>query len=130
MIDLDHFKKVNDTLGHAAGDTLLQFVGQLLRECLRENDFAIRYGGDEFLLILPGVSVDNALRLIRRIMAMFAQRAKMIAPIDPPPTMSAGVASIRHSQPATPGDLLEAADEALYGAKHRGGKSACPSLAA
>ena len=130
MVDLDHFKQVNDSLGHAVGDALLQFLGQLLRECLREDDFAIRYGGDEFLLILPGVSVDNAMRLIRRIMAMFAQRAKMIAPIDPPPTMSAGVASIRHNQPATPAELIEAADEALYTAKHQGGKSACPALAA
>ncbi|HVP10402.1 MAG TPA: diguanylate cyclase [Phycisphaerae bacterium] len=130
MIDLDHFKAANDALGHAVGDAVLQFVGELLRECLRADDFAVRYGGDEFLLILPGVSADNAMRLINRIIAMFVQRAKMIARIEPAPTMSAGVASIRQNRPATPGDLIEAADEALYAAKNRGGKSACLALAA
>jgi diguanylate cyclase (GGDEF)-like protein len=130
MIDLDHFKAANDALGHAVGDQVLQFVGELLRECLRADDFAVRYGGDEFLLILPGVSADNTMRLLSRIIAMFAQRSKMIAKIEPPPTMSAGVASIRQNHPATPGDLIEAADEALYAAKNRGGKSVCLSLAA
>ena len=60
MMDVDNFKPLNDTLGHKAGDDLLKFIGDLLRQCVREEDLAIRFGGDEFLLILPGASAAEA----------------------------------------------------------------------
>lgn len=132
MIDLDHFKQINDALGHTAGDALLKFAGELLRQCIRSDDFAVRYGGDEFLLILPGDSAEDATALAKRIVAMFTQRAKMIADIRPAPTMSVGIASLRRNQPGSAGDLIEAADQALYKAKQRGGRAIClagePSL--
>ena len=58
MFDLDNFKTLNDTHGHAGGDELLQFVGELLRTALRSGDVAFRYGGDEFLMLCPGVTAD------------------------------------------------------------------------
>jgi len=122
MIDLDSFKRVNDALGHVRGDALLRFAGELLRQCIRHDDFAVRYGGDEFLLILPGTSAEDAAVLVKRIVALFAQRAKMIANVQPPPSMSAGIASIKRNLPATPADLIEAADQALYQAKRQPGK--------
>jgi diguanylate cyclase (GGDEF)-like protein len=121
LIDVDHFKEVNDTLGHKAGDELLVFVGELLQQCLREEDLAIRYGGDEFLLILPSVHASNAASVAERTMRLFAQQARVLA-VQPKPSMSAGIASILVHHPATAEDLLELADQALYEAK-RAGKS-------
>jgi diguanylate cyclase len=129
MIDVDHFKAVNDALGHAIGDALLKFVGELLRQCLRLDDLAVRYGGDEFLLVLPGTSAENAANLTSRIIAMFAQRAKIIANTRPSPTLSAGIASIRQNRPAHPRDLVCAADHALYQAKQHGSRRVCVAAA-
>ena len=116
MIDIDHFKTLNDTLGHQAGDELLTFTGQLIRQCLRSEDTAIRYGGDEFLLILPGASVEQAQSIAGRIIALFAQRAKVLE-VSPTPSMSAGVASQLLNEPATPKEIIDLADQALYEAK-------------
>mgnify|MGYP005857087965 CR=1 FL=1 len=116
MIDLDHFKKLNDTLGHTAGDDLLRFIGDLLRQCVREEDLAIRYGGDEFLLILPNASAAQARAIAERAVRLFAQQTRLIR-VEPRPSMSAGVAAIREHQPASPEQLLRQADAALYQAK-------------
>ncbi len=125
MFDLDHFKTLNDSLGHAAGDHVLAFAGELLGQCSRADDIAIRYGGDEFLLILPGQSAVKALALANRIIAMFAQRVKTMVPIRPAPTMSAGVASLWNNRPAGHGELLRLADRGLYMAKQAGRGRAC-----
>lgn len=119
LIDVDHFKEVNDTLGHKAGDELLVFVGELLEQCLREQDLAIRYGGDEFLLILPSVNVSNAASVAERTMRLFAQQARVLA-VQPKPSMSAGVASLLAHHPDSSEQLLEMADQALYEAKRTG----------
>jgi diguanylate cyclase (GGDEF)-like protein len=124
MLDLDHFKITNDKLGHATGDTLLAFLGELLRQCLRSEDIAVRYGGDEFLLILPGVSAPDGLALSNRIIAMFGQRAKTIANVQPAPSLSAGVASLQRNRPSDHRALVNAADRALYEAKQAGKKTA------
>ncbi|HSW44974.1 MAG TPA: diguanylate cyclase [Phycisphaerae bacterium] len=121
MIDVDHFKTLNDTLGHQAGDDLLKFIGELLRQCVREHDLGIRYGGDEFLLILPGASAEAARVIAERTLRLFAQQTRLLQ-VEPKPTMSAGVASIRDHCPSSPQTLLQMADAALYVAK-RGGKS-------
>ncbi len=119
MVDIDYFKTFNDSLGHKAGDGLLTFVGELLKQCLREQDLAIRYGGDEFLLILPAVAARDARTITERLIRMFAQQAKVFT-VTPKPTMSAGIASLQEHQPATPAALHELADQALYDAKNAG----------
>lgn len=124
MFDLDHFKNLNDTLGHAAGDEILRFVGDLLAQCVRSDDFAARYGGDEFVVILPGVSTDDAYATTNRILALFAQRVKMMFAIDPVPTLSAGIASIMGNNPHHHRQLLRFADEALLEAKQSGRRKA------
>ena len=121
MIDLDNFKPLNDTMGHKAGDDLLKFAGELLRQCVREDDLAVRYGGDEFLLLLPGASAEDARTIADRTVRLFAQQTRLLK-IEPRPSMSAGVASIRDHGPASPETLLLMADAALYTAK-RAGKS-------
>ena len=121
MMDIDYFKTLNDTLGHRAGDEMLTFTGELIRQCLRTDDFAIRYGGDEFLLMLPGVSVQQARLVAGRIITLFAQRAKVLD-VSPRPSLSAGVASLLKNEPGTPKEIIELADQALYQAK-QGGKN-------
>lgn len=119
IIDIDNFKVLNDTLGHQAGDRLLQFVGELLSQCLREQDLAIRYGGDEFLLILPGVAADSALHVAQRTIRMFAQQSKLYK-VTPRPSMSAGIASLKKHHPATIEQFIDMADRALYATKYAG----------
>ena len=124
MMDLDHFKRCNDSLGHPAGDDLLRFAGQLLRGAVRDSDIAARYGGDEFLLILPAVSAEQAATVARRAVAMFGQQAKTGLARRVGLGLSAGVASLRAHQPEDLAGLIRLADEALYSAKRRG-QSVC-----
>jgi len=118
MADLDHFKRVNDTLGHAAGDAVLQAFGERVRANLRTSDFAGRIGGEEFVVILPETEMDGA--------EMFAQRLRTAAELSYASpggavgaTCSLGVAQRRRSDPE-PGVLLSRADAALYEAKAGG----------
>lgn len=117
MLDLDHFKLLNDSVGHAAGDEVLRFLGELLQLCLRPEDFAVRYGGDEFVVVLPGVKKDDARAVARRIVAMFVQRAKMMVQVKPPPALTIGVASLCGDSPSTPAELMTQADRSLLAAK-------------
>jgi diguanylate cyclase (GGDEF)-like protein len=119
MIDIDYFKNLNDSLGHAAGDDLLRFTGELLRQCLRGNDLAIRLGGDEFVLILPSASAADAACVAQRTVSLFGQRAKLLD-MSPRPSMSAGVASVWEAHAVTAQELTRCADEALYRAKRLG----------
>jgi diguanylate cyclase (GGDEF)-like protein len=119
MVDIDHFKALNDALGHAAGDELLQFTGDLLRQCLRGHDLAIRLGGDEFLLLLPGASAEDAASVAQRTVRLFGQRARVLG-ARPMPSMSAGVASVLRTAAGSLQELVQCADDALYQAKHRG----------
>ncbi len=127
MFDLDNFKLLNDSEGHAAGDEVLRFVGELLRQNTRTGDFAIRYGGDEFLLVMPGLPAAQAMVVADRILAHFAQRAKMMVKVRPAPSLTAGVASIVNNQPGTLQEAMEMADEVLLSAKQAG--KACVHLA-
>jgi len=119
MMDIDNFKAINDTLGHQAGDEMLRFAGELLRTVLRTSDIAVRFGGDEFVLILPSVTAEDAARIARRIVALFGQRTQLMD-ITPKPSLSAGVASIWQNRPADADELIRLADEALYEAKRAG----------
>jgi diguanylate cyclase (GGDEF)-like protein len=123
FIDLDKFKRVNDTYGHAAGDAVLCLIATRLSESTREVDTVSRRGGDEFLLVLSGVgSKDDVARLARNILATIRQPCDLSAfgaPCEVVVSASAGVAVFPKdgSDGAT---LIEAADAAMYVAKNRG----------
>lgn len=110
MLDIDFFKKYNDTMGHAAGDRILENVGALLRKEVREADFAARYGGEEFLLILSETEQCGACIGLERIRRTIEQKAGV--------TISIGVASFRPGLSAV--QILKEADDALYRAKANG----------
>lgn len=119
MLDVDNFKNLNDTKGHAAGDELLRFMGELLRQSVREGDLAVRFGGDEFILILPSVPLADAQKIAQRIVLLFNQQARLLS-IEPRLSLSAGVASMWEHKPRSSGQLLQLADQALYDAKRAG----------
>jgi diguanylate cyclase (GGDEF)-like protein len=119
MLDIDHFKRVNDTHGHHVGDQVIQAVAARLAGCNRTTDVLGRYGGEEFALILPNTSSEGAAVLTERLRAAIADR-----PIDTDAgpltvTVSIGVAqyTAEHTDVET---LLSAADTALYQAKRAG----------
>jgi diguanylate cyclase (GGDEF)-like protein len=120
MLDLDHFKTFNDTFGHDAGDTLLQSVGVFLSKSIRADDIACRYGGEEFVLILPKASLkDTELRAEKLRASVKAlnimHQGKPLGVV----TISAGVAAIPQHGSA-PTQLMARADGALYRAKKAG----------
>ena len=120
MLDIDHFKRFNDTFGHDAGDALLRELGAFLKQEIRGGDFACRYGGEEFVLILPEISLENvresAERLREKIKELNVQYSGGVLENI---TLSLGVAL--YPEHGTTGKaLLQAADKALYEAKHQG----------
>ena len=117
MIDLDHFKHVNDQLGHAKGDEILAAFGTQLQDLLRESDFAARYGGEEFLVLLPSTGAGGAAAIAEKI--RLATRALHTPGVDRKLTISIGIAVLPDH--AVDADGLErAADRALYLAKTNG----------
>lgn len=119
MLDMDHFKTVNDTYGHPTGDAVLQGLAKVLqRECRRE-DVACRYGGEEFALIMPDTPPLDALRVCERIREVVAETVWPRHP-ERPITLSIGLAGSNKAVEATPGQWLEAADQNLYLAKKSG----------
>jgi diguanylate cyclase (GGDEF)-like protein len=112
-IDVDHFKNVNDTHGHAVGDRLLRDVGQLIRSAVRDEDWAFRVGGDEFLIVLPGHDWPSGKKLARRLVALAEQLAVTIR-TNPRPGLSVGIICPDNLRNLTPHDLLHQADEAMY----------------
>jgi diguanylate cyclase (GGDEF)-like protein len=118
LFDLDGFKAVNDTLGHAAGDGLLFEVARRARECVRESDTLGRLGGDEFLAILPEAGREGALHVAEKI------RVALAAPYSisgKPVSISASLGIALYPEHGEDADaLFRAADAALYGAKHAG----------
>jgi len=121
LFDIDHFKHFNDTNGHLPGDDLLRSLGDLLKGCLREGEFVGRYGGEEFLLVLPSTRADEALQAAERIRATIAAHPFRYAEHQP-----LGHISISGGVATWPADGLDAemligcADEALYQAKRAG----------
>jgi len=120
MLDLDYFKRFNDTFGHGAGDSLLREFGRVLREKLRKSDISCRYGGEEFVLILPDSSLTDTQKRVEQIRALVNQlQLRHGEHLLGAMTVSAGIAEAR-AQGETAGELLRAADEALYAAKRAG----------
>ncbi len=122
MMDVDNFKRYNDTHGHQAGDSLLRFIGSLLRGGIRPIDYAVRYGGDEFLLLLPDIEAKGATVVAERLIKLFAQYAGQFSK-ECGVSMSAGVACASDHSCENGQMLVKSADAALYAAKH-GGKNA------
>ncbi|MCA6215740.1 GGDEF domain-containing protein [Ideonella sp. B7] len=118
FLDVDHFKRINDEGGHAAGDRVLQALGQLLRRCLRGSDRCGRWGGEEFVLLLPGMSAPQAPALMRRLMREIAQARIPVPPGCPPLSVSLGYAV--WAGDGTGAALVDQADAAMYEAKRRG----------
>ncbi len=118
MADIDRFKAINDTLGHAAGDEVLKQVTRLLSEVVRAGDAVVRYGGEEFLLVLPSVGLGRALLIAERARATVAEHATPHGGDQIRVTISLGVAERKPGE--SRGALLARADLALYEAKRQG----------
>lgn len=119
MLDLDHFKHVNDRHGHAVGDRVLRHFAELLRASQRRTDLAGRLGGEEFALLLPGTGIDSARQLAERLRERVAASPAPGDGGDVGLTVSVGVASLRASD-TSPDDALKRADGAMYRAKAAG----------
>jgi diguanylate cyclase (GGDEF)-like protein/PAS domain S-box-containing protein len=119
MLDIDDFKVFNDTYGHKAGDDLLKALGGILQALTRAGDIACRYGGDEFVIVLPGASVENALQRAEQWRLSFAEIAITCKGREVHATFSAGVTAVS-SQTTTTHEILRVVDMALYTAKTSG----------
>ena len=120
LLDLDHFKRVNDNHGHLVGDHVLQRFADLVRDQLRKEDVLVRYGGEEFCLLLPDVPGTGAVALAGRIRKAIARAPIVVDGIEVSLTVSAGVAARIDEGPDGLDGLIARADEALYMAKNRG----------
>ena len=118
MLDIDHFKTLNDTHGHPLGDQVLQTVAQRLQRGLRELDILCRYGGEEFLVILPNTPPKSAAEIAARLRHEVGQPMSLPPDLDPI-RLSAGIAPLSQTH-ADLGALIEHADQALYVAKKAG----------
>ena len=120
IADLDHFKAVNDSHGHAAGDTVLRQSAATLARVIRTSDFVARYGGEEFVVVAPDCEISAAVRLAERFRTAIEQLRIDEHGDTIPVTTSVGVASFADLTRIGPADLLRRADEALYRAKEAG----------
>jgi diguanylate cyclase (GGDEF)-like protein len=116
MFDIDHFKRINDELGHAAGDRALRLVSQCLQETLRTDDVAGRQGGDEFVLLLPGIELRDAMSVAMRIVV----RAQQLAARQGLPELSLSFGMVQMRADESLDEAIRRADQALYEAKRQG----------
>ncbi len=126
FFDIDHFKIVNDNYGHEAGDTILSTVGKILKKQSRDIDFVGRYGGEEFVVIMPETSKDNAILFAKNILSNISNFKFLYRGEDIDITISCGVASRKDSK--SDRDTLERADSHLYEAKNSGRNCVRPSV--
>jgi two-component system cell cycle response regulator len=120
MLDLDKFKQVNDTYGHPTGDVILYETAGILRSTAREIDMVGRYGGEEFIVILPSTEEEDAASFAERVRAAVEGHVYHDEPHQVRMTVSSGVASFPAPGIDTPEALLKRADEGLYAAKTGG----------
>ena len=119
MVDIDYFKKLNDSYGHQAGDEVLKRLGELIGRGARSGDLPCRYGGEEFLLVLPTMSLESAVERADQWRLAFADEKILFANTLLSATLSIGVATCPEHG-TTSEKLIGAADQALYAAKHAG----------
>ncbi len=120
LFDLDHFKQVNDTYGHPLGDRVLVHVSKLIRGVLREGDVALRYGGEEFLIVLPGASLTDSFQISERIRRVVEETVFQHGSQNVGLTISGGASSWPDYDASSADALVRKADEALYRAKESG----------
>ncbi len=120
LIDLDYFKNVNDTQGHAYGDLVLKEFSKLLLNLHRDSDIAARYGGEEFVILLSGATWDECKLVAEKIRSSAESLIYNDGSTELQVTVSVGVASLQRHKPNTPEKLVSMADEALYNAKENG----------
>lgn len=120
MFDIDYFKKVNDTYGHLAGDRVLIQIAKTARAALREGDILMRYGGEEFLVILPAASKDNARAVGEKLRCMVEEMSVTEGDQEIHVTISIGVTAFPELTVASDQELVKRADELLYSAKEMG----------
>jgi diguanylate cyclase len=131
FLDIDHFKKFNDTYGHHMGDSVLQLVAQGLKNHIKGRDTAARYGGEEFVIILTGAGLTAATTVAEQLRALTEARLLMNRTTGEKLgviTCSIGVAAYRSGE--APGDFVDRADKALYLAKGTGRNRVCVEEAA
>ena len=120
IVDLDFFKKVNDTYGHAIGDEVLKIISKIFQESIRTTDLAARYGGEEFALMLPETHIGDAINFAEKIRGIVESTAIETQSGSIAVTVSVGVATVPHPRIHSPKELIVAADKALYRAKKNG----------
>lgn len=120
MMDLDHFKKVNDSRGHLAGDIVLKEVAETISKCLREIDIFARYGGEEFVIILPQTNIEKACIMAERIRKAIECFSVYFEEGEIKVTLSMGIASYPFTPAKDKNDLVNLADNAMYQAKKNG----------
>jgi diguanylate cyclase (GGDEF)-like protein len=125
LLDLDFFKQINDTLGHAAGDAVLRHISVLLTDAVRSSDLVGRMGGEEFFVMLRGTGLASAFGLAKRMCERIAARATDFNGTPVATTISIGVSVIR-AEDASIDAVLARADHALYAAKAAGRNCAIP----
>jgi diguanylate cyclase (GGDEF)-like protein len=118
MLDIDHFKMINDTYGHIAGDHVLRTLSNRLRDSLRQSDVIGRYGGEEFLILLPGTPLEHAIPTAERLLNVTRNLSIEVADQIVRATVSIGIAQYQRGE--TWKECLERADKALYESKHAG----------
>lgn len=127
MLDMDNFKAVNDTLGHHAGDELLVLLAGLLSGHIRSDDLAVRLGGDEFCVLMPGAELERAVDMVAKVRRLFRQQNRTMHPQGPFANLSAGVSALRTHHAVDGPDLVAHADKLLYAAKQGGKGKTCTS---
>ena len=124
LLDVDHFKRINDRYGHQTGDSVLRRIGEALQQSLRQGDFIARFGGEEFLIIMPETSLQGGLAAADRMRDAVARLPAESLGLPEVPTVSIGIAAHRPEERIE--DTLACADQALYRAKHLGRNRVVP----
>ena len=118
LLDIDNFKKLNDTMGHATGDVALTHLAKVARECMRPQDTLARYGGEEFVLLLPDTPLDKGIEAMTRLQRELTKRFFLAGTEKILITFSAGVAQLVPDE--TGAEAIKRADKAMYLAKRAG----------
>lgn len=125
MVDIDHFKKVNDTFGHTEGDRVLKEIASLLKTSVRKKDTVARYGGEEFILILPEAGLGEAFMIAERIRRAVESASFEVGQSRINVTVSLGISNFPSHHARSKEDLVKMADQALYDAKRGGRNRVC-----
>jgi diguanylate cyclase len=125
LLDVDNFKKLNDTLGHSAGDAALMHLSKVVKEAVRPQDMLARYGGEEFVVLLPNTPVEDAVAVMTRVQRELTREFFMNKNEKVLITFSCGVAEIKNAE--GPDEALKRADAAMYMAKRAGKNRVIPA---